>query len=115
MVTRYENRCHMVSKPVQRTETTYTTQYDSFSKSYRSVPQTRSVTHYEMQNECRLEPVQRMETQWEYTLESRYEPPRMEYLSSKRLKQSEPVCYAAEDGAKKSRVVGKAYRAGAER
>ena len=50
-VTHYEYRCHMVSKPVQHMETTYTQQYNSFTKSYSSVPQTRSVTRYEMRNE----------------------------------------------------------------
>lgn len=109
-VTRYENRCRMVSKPVQRTETTYTTQYDSFSKRTRTVPQTRTVTRYESQNECRLEPVQRSETVWEYTTQTKYEPPRVEYLSRKRLRETEPVCYEASATPGKSRVVGKTYR-----
>jgi hypothetical protein len=108
-VTRYEQRCRMVSKPVMRTETTYSSQYDSYSKSYRQVPQTRTVTKYEMQNECRSEPVMRMETRWEYTFERRYEAPRVEYLATKRLRETSPACYAASPGAT-SRVEGKVYR-----
>jgi hypothetical protein len=43
----------MESKPVQHMETTYSQQYNSFTKSYSSVPHTHTVTRYEMQNACR--------------------------------------------------------------
>jgi hypothetical protein len=108
-VTRYEYRCHMESKPVTHSETTYSMQYDSFSKSSRSVPQTRMVTRYEMRNECRSEPVSKLETHWEYTLEGRYEPPRVEYLARMRLKETEPACYVAPSADATSRVEGKLY------
>jgi hypothetical protein len=108
MVTRYRQRCQMVSKPVMHTETTYTSQYDSFSKSTRQVPQTRTVTRYEMQNQCRSEPVTEMETRWEYSFETRYVPPRVEYLATKRLRETSPACYPAAEGAA-SRVEGKIY------
>lgn len=108
-VTRYEYRCHMVSKPVSHMETTYSTQYDSFAKTTRSVPQSHMVTRYEMQNDCRSEPVTSMETHWEYTLESRYEPPRVEYLAKMRLKETEPACYVAPSAEAASRVEGKLF------
>jgi hypothetical protein len=75
MVTRYEYRCHMVSRPVMRSETTYEYQYDYVTKSNRMVPRTRMVTKYEYQNECRSEPVMRSETQYEMKTETRYIPP----------------------------------------
>ena len=100
----------LVSKPVMETETTYQSQYDSFSKSYRSVPQTRSVTRYRMQNECRSEPVTRTETHWEYTTQTRFIPPRTEMLVERRLTETEPVCHVAAEGAV-SRVEGKTYTA----
>jgi hypothetical protein len=106
-----EQRCQLVSKPHMRMETTYTSQYDSFSKSYRSVPQTRTVTDYQMENECRLESVSRMETQWEYGLEWHYTPPRTEFLDAKQLRETEPTCQAVQDGAGVSRVEGLVYRA----
>jgi hypothetical protein len=108
-VTHFENRCYMVSKPVQHMETTYTQQYNSFARSYSSVPQMHSVTRYEMQNECRLEPQTRMETHWEYTLASQYEPARVEYLSKMRLKETEPSCYVAPTVDATSRVEGKLF------
>jgi hypothetical protein len=110
LVTHYENRCRLVSKPVQRSETTYVQQYDFMTKSSRSVPQTRSVTHYEMQNECRLEPVLRSETHWQLTFEHRYVPPRVDYLAAKRLREAEPVCYAAPSPETASRVEGKIFK-----
>jgi hypothetical protein len=110
MVMHLEQRCHLVSKPHMRMETTYTSQYDSFSKSYRSVPQTRTVTDYRMENECHLESVSRMETQWEYGLEWRYTPPRTEFLDEKQLRETDPTCQPVEDGAAVSRVEGLVYR-----
>lgn len=110
VVTHLEQRCQMVSKPHMRMETTYTSQYDSFSKSFRSVPQTRSVTDYRLENECRLETVSRMETQWQYGSEWRYTPPRTEFLDSKRLVEAAPVCDAVDDPSAVSRVEGIVYR-----
>jgi hypothetical protein len=75
MVTRYEYRCHMVSRPVTRSETSYESEYDYVSKSTRMVPRTRMVTHYESQNECRSEPVTVSETHYETKTETRYIPP----------------------------------------
>ena len=75
MVTHYEYRCSMVSRPVTRSETHYEYEYDYVSKSNRMVPRTRMVTHYELQNECRSEPVTRSETHYETKTETRYIPP----------------------------------------
>lgn len=75
MVTRYEYQCHMVMKPVMRTETVYEYRYDYTTKQSRSVPTTRSVTRYESQNECRMVPVMKYETQYETKTETRYIPP----------------------------------------
>lgn len=75
MVTHYEYRCHMVSRPVTRSETYYESQYDYMSKSNRMVSRTRMVTRYESQNECRSEPVTRSETHYETKTETRYIPP----------------------------------------
>ena len=108
MVTRYEQRCQMVSKPVSRMETTYTMQFDAFSKSMHSVPQMRTVTSYEMRNECHSEPVLRTETHWEYVPEWRYVPPHTEWLTTRRLQETKPVC-TEPDGHPVSRVVGTMY------
>jgi outer membrane protein assembly factor BamE (lipoprotein component of BamABCDE complex) len=75
MVTSYEYRCSMVSRPVTRSETYYENEYDYVSKSTRMVSRTRMVTHYESQNECRSEPVTRSETHYETKTETRYIPP----------------------------------------
>jgi hypothetical protein len=75
MVTSYEYRCTMVSRPVTSSETYYEYEYDYVSKSTRMVPRTRMATHYELQNECRSEPVTRSETHYETKIETRYIPP----------------------------------------
>ena len=75
MVTRYEYRCSMVSRPVMRSETYYESQYDYVSKSTRMVSRTRMVTRYESQNQCRSEPVTRSETHYETKTQTRYIPP----------------------------------------
>jgi hypothetical protein len=75
MVTSYEYRCSMVSRPVTRSETYYENEYDYISKSTRMVSRTRMVTQYELQNECRSEPVTRSETVYESKTETRYIPP----------------------------------------
>ncbi len=108
-VTRYEQRCHMVSKPVTHMETTYSYQYDAFSKSTRSVPQMHSVTTYQMENQCRSEPVTSMETHWEYATEWRFEPPRTEWLEQNKLRETEPACWVVEGKPPVSRVVGTFY------
>lgn len=75
MVTRYEYRCSMVTRPVTRMETEYVYEYDYMTKSNRMVPRSRTVTHYESQQECRSEPVTTSETQYETKTETRYIPP----------------------------------------
>ena len=75
MVTHYENKCSMVSRPVTRYETTYESEYDYTTHSTRMVPRSHMVTQYEYQNECRSEPVTRSETQYETNTETRYIPP----------------------------------------
>ena len=75
MVTTYEYRCSMVSRPVTRTETYYENEYDYVSHSTHMVSRTRMVTNYELQNECHSEPVTRSETQYETKTETRYIPP----------------------------------------
>jgi hypothetical protein len=112
-VTEYERSCHTVSRPVTRTRTTYRSSYDSYSKSYRSQPHTESYTTYESKQECssrpvtryrteqvphrdcRSEPVTRTVTRYEFQLENRYVPGRLETLSRQRLRELDPVCYAA--------------------
>lgn len=69
-----ENRCHMVSRTVMRSETYSTQQYDAISKSSRSVMQTRMVPHQEMQQECRMETVWRTVSRMEPMVEW-YQPP----------------------------------------
>ncbi len=75
MVTHYEYRCSMVSRPVTRYETTYESEYDYSTHSTRMVPRSHMVTRYEYQNECRSEPVTRSETQYETKTSTRYIPP----------------------------------------
>jgi hypothetical protein len=65
----------MASKPVTRTETYYEYKYDYVTKTSRSMPATRTVTRYELQNECRMAPVMKHETSYETKTETRYIPP----------------------------------------
>jgi hypothetical protein len=92
----------------------YRSQYDSFSKSTRSVPQTEHYTAYEShfecksapvtrlrsemvsKNECGFETVTRTVTRYEFQLESTYVPPQMELVTRQRLRELEPVCYDLE-------------------
>ena len=96
MTTEYEYRCAPVLRPVQRMETVYQSQYDSSSKSYRSVPSTRYVTRNEYQQECRSEPVTRYVTRYESQLEAQYIAPLWERVtktySEWKLVESAPVC-----------------------
>jgi hypothetical protein len=111
-VTEYEYRCHMILKPVSRMETTYRTRYDSISRSMLSVPETYFVTKHEMQSDCRREPVGRWVTRYEFELESQFVPPHLEYVSTQRLKQSDPTCYSLDGEAAiqhVSRIEGVAY------
>src|SRR5579859_7167668 len=93
MVMHSQQRCQLVMHPETHSETTYTTQYDYFSKSSRTVPQTRMVTTQVMRNECHPEMVSSFETQWEWSLQSHYSPPRVDYLTTNRLREGKPVCY----------------------
>lgn len=113
-VTESEYRCRMVSKPVTRSETTYESQYDSFSKRTRTVPRTRMVTRYESRQECRFEPVRRLVRRYEYQYRTQYVPPRLEAISVQKLKETKAVCYVPRgtDGVErmgKSRVEAKLY------
>jgi hypothetical protein len=112
-VTEYERSCHHVSRPVHRTRTVYRSHYDSFSKSYRSSPETESYTDYESHEECsshpvtrhkteqvphrdcRSEPVTRQVSRYEFQLENQFVPGRLETLSRQRLRELDPVCYPA--------------------
>ena len=127
-----ENRCRMVSKPHTRTETTYTTQYDSFSKTTRSVPQTRMVTDYRMENECQMESVTKIVTKsqmvnecgmesvtrtvmrYEFQYQTRFIPPHFASITTKKLRETEPVCRALSEGeeSKGNRLEGALYGAG---
>lgn len=96
MVTQSRNVCRLESKPYTEMQTTYTTQYDSISKTTRSVPQQRMVSKTRLENVCRYEPYTSMQTFYEYQSEQRYTPPSTEYLKSRKLVTSEPLCYEAE-------------------
>ena len=113
-VTEYEQRCRSVSRPVTRTRTTYSHQYDSRTRSSRSVPRTESYTTYESRQECRSEPVHRTRThnvmknvcryetvthtvtRYEHQWQSQYVPPRLETFTHHRLREGTPDCYALE-------------------
>lgn len=113
--TEYEQRCATRSHPVSKTRTVYRSEYDYYSKSTRSVPHTEYYTDYESRYECHSEPVTktrmesvsstecssemvtRMVTRFEFQLESKYIPPRLEQITRQRLKESEPACYVLED------------------
>ena len=103
-LTEFEYRCQMVSVPVQTSQTTYTYQYDAFSKTSRQVPQTHMVTSYQMQNQCTNVPVTRTVTRYQYQFDSQYIPPRTDYLTQKysewKLAESKPACRALNDGDK---------------
>jgi hypothetical protein len=96
MVTQSRQVCRLESKPYTEMQTTYTTQYDSISKTTRSVPQQRMVSKTRFENVCRYEPYTSMQTFYEYQSEQRYTPPSTEYLKSRKLVTSEPLCYEAE-------------------
>ncbi len=130
--THMENRCRMVSKPYTRTETTYTMQYDAFSKTTRSVPQTRTVTDYRLENECRMESVTKtvtksqmvnecgMEsvthtvTRYEFQYQTRFIPPHFASITTKKLRETEPVCRALSEGeeSRGNRLEGALYGVG---
>jgi hypothetical protein len=119
MVTKYESvtkteyvyQCHIVNKPVTRTRTVYSSQYDYSCKCTRQVPRTETYTAYEMQNECKSEPVTRTSmqpvtknecsshpvtktvTRYEFQFESRYVPARLELITRQRLRELDPECY----------------------
>jgi hypothetical protein len=49
--------------------------------------------------ECSYQPVTRTVTRYEFQLESRYVPPRMETVTRQRLRELDPVCYQLEAAA----------------
>lgn len=101
-VTEYERQCRMVSKPVFGWETHYEQEYDSFSKSYRSVPRSRPVTHYESQQECQSTPVSRTVTRYETQLTNEYIPAKWETISKAytkwKLVENAPSCTRSKEG-----------------
>ncbi len=127
-VTRQEQHCQLVAKPVVRMETIYSSQYDPFSKSMHTAPQTHSVTSSEMVNDCRMVPVTSTVTEvqnkqecamvpvthtvtrYEFHLQSSFVPARVEYLQKHRVEESAPVCYALGGApARGNRVEGRVY------
>lgn len=130
--TEYQQQCGSVSSPVTRTRTVYRSQYDYASKSTRSVPTTESYTSYEsryqcksvpvtrsrtepvLRNECRMEPVTRMVTRYEFQLENRFVPARLETITRQRLREREPACYVVAPAgppstARTNRIEGRLY------
>ncbi len=114
-VTEMQNECRTVMRPVTRTETYTTQQYDSFSRSSRSVTRTRLVTRNESRQECRMVPRTRTVTRMEHQWENRYVPPRMETISRRysqwELGEGAPECSAIEPGnARRNRITGTLHR-----
>lgn len=114
--TEYQQKCGSVTRPVTRTRTAYRSQYDAYSKSYRQVPYTETYTTYESRYECKSEAVTRSKmesvtrteckaelvtklvTRYEFHLENRFIPARLETITRQRLRELDPVCYAAPAG-----------------
>lgn len=111
-----EYRCHMVPRTVMRSETQWTMQYDSFTKSTRSVPVTRMVSHQEMQQECRSETTWRTVTRLEPTTELHIPPARMVWVPVShvqwRLEENPPICVDANGAAEGRWVEGLLHVAG---
>lgn len=101
-VTESRHHCQLVTKPVQRMETTYQSLYDSVQKRSRSVPITRMVTRYETQNECTYRPETKMVTRYEWQFRNQYAPPRWETITRERAEwemvESPPVCRMVDAG-----------------
>jgi hypothetical protein len=109
--TETEQQCSTVSRPVQRSRTTYSTSYNSLTHSTTSVPHTEYYTEYQSSYECRSVPVTRMRnemvtenkcgsepqtrmvTRHEFQLEHQYVPGHFETFTRQRLHELEPVCY----------------------
>jgi hypothetical protein len=95
-VTEHEYRCHMVSEMRMVPETYTETQYDSFSKSSRSVTRTRMVTRSESRNQCNSVPVTRTVTRYEHQFRNEFIPPRFETelrpYTTWALQESAPEC-----------------------
>jgi hypothetical protein len=117
MVTRTEpqtaNRCRMVSRTVMRSETDHTQQYDSLSRSYRSVTRTRMVPRQEMQQECRLETTWRTVTRMQPAMESYQPPPRLVWVPVTHIRwklvPDAPVCEEASGAGPARWVEGMVY------
>jgi len=107
-----EQQCSTVSHPVQRSRTTYSTSYNSLTRSTSSTPHTEYYTDYQSSYECRSVPVTRMRsemvtetkcgfelethmvTRYEFQLENQYVPGHFETFTRQRLRELDPVCYA---------------------
>jgi hypothetical protein len=103
-----ESRCHMVSRTVMQTETYWTQQYDAFSKSSRSVTQTRTVPHQEMQQECRMETVWRSVSRMEPVMEWYQPPPELVWVPVTHVRwelKPDPAVCEDTPGARPSRWV----------
>jgi len=98
---RIDLRCELVSHPEMHTETT---SYGGPS----GIPQTRTVVVPVIRNDCQMVPVAIRETRWEWTAERYYVAPPTAYLTKKGVRQGEPTCYAAPEGAV-TRVEGKVF------
>ncbi len=92
-VTENEFRCTTQSRPHTETQYTQHQEYDSFSKQSRTVTQSRQVTVYRSEQECRSNRVEKDVRRIESHLESKITPPSLEYVAQQRLKQSDPVCH----------------------
>ncbi|WP_223643657.1 hypothetical protein [Corallococcus sp. EGB] len=89
-------QCQFVMEPRTVSETYYERQYDSSSKTSRSVPRTRMVTRFENRQKCGYAPMTRTVTRFEYQFRSEYIPPRLEMVARRytrwSLKETLPVC-----------------------
>ena len=130
MVTESEYRCQMVTRyeSVTRTEyqyqchTVYRSQYDYSCKCTRSVPQNecrsepvmRTSMQPVMKNECSSHPVTKSVTRYEYQLESKYVPARLELITRQRLHELDPECYvlpaAPPSIATRNRIEGRVFK-----
>lgn len=109
-----ESRCHMVSRTVMRSETYSTQQYDSLSRSSRSVMQTRTVPHQETQQECRMETAWRTVSRLEPVTEWYQPPPELVWVPVTHVRwelvADPPVCEETPDARPARWVEGMLYR-----
>lgn len=120
-VTESSYQCQSVTVPVTRMETSYQYQYDYATRSSRSVPVSRMVTHYESRQDCRYVPVTRTVSRYENQLETRYVPPQLTQVAARYTDfdsmEGPPRCRAVAEAAtgatpspQPHRIVGQVYR-----